>query len=153
MKTILEIPIIGSRSTGKEKFYSLLSNTPLRNFQGLKFGCINLDQNHDIYLYFLNQENETYYYLWDLIIPHAIGCLVVCDWDNQEIFESNLEVLEKLEEQYSTPIHICVVEPQNNSLHKKLLEEGLLLNQNRKLLFFNPEEKKSAKKILLDMLS
>jgi signal recognition particle receptor subunit beta len=152
MKTILEIPVISNRLTGKEKLYSLLSDIPLRNFQGLKFGAINLDRNHEIYLYFLNQDQETFHYLWDLIIPHALGCLVMCDWDNQEIFESNLAVIEKLEEEYSTPIHICVLKPQKNSIDR-ILKEGLLLNQDKKLLFFDPENKDSAKKILLNMLS
>ena len=69
MKKILEIPIISSRINEKEKLFSLLSDTPLRNFQGLKFGCINLGNDHNLYLYFLNQEkyfkNVTYDQLID----------------------------------------------------------------------------------------
>ena len=125
MKKILEIAIISSRTSEKEKLYSLLSDIPLRNFQGLKFGSISLDQEHDIYLYFLNQENETYYYLWDLIIPHTVSCLVMCDWDEQEILESNLATLDKLEEEYSTPINICAFKPSKNP-DDIMFKEGLL---------------------------
>ena len=152
MKKILEIAIISSRTSEKEKLYSLLSDTPLRNFQGLKFGSINIDQEHDIYLYFLNQENETYYYLWDLIIPHTVSCLVMCDWDDQEILESNLAILEKLEEEYFTPIHICVFKLQEK-IDPILQKEGLLLDKNKKLLFFDPEDKNTAKNVLLDLLT
>ena len=151
MKNILEIPIIGSRINEKERLYSLLSDSPLRNFQGLKFGSISLDKDHEIYLYFLNQENEKYYYLWDLIIPNTIACLVMCEWNNQELFESNLALVEKLEEDYSTPIHICVFKLQKK-IEQILLKEGLLLDKNKRLLFFDPEDKNSAKNILLNII-
>jgi len=76
---ILEIPVIGSRKSEKENLYSLLSDQPLRKFEGLDVGSLPLSADLELYLYFLNQEDDNYLYLWDLIIPYAIGCIVVCE--------------------------------------------------------------------------
>jgi hypothetical protein len=76
----------------------------------------------------------------------------MCDWDDQEILESNLAVLEKLEEEFTTPIHICAFKSQNKT-DEILLNKGLLLDKNKKLLFFDPANKDSAKDILLNILS
>ena len=52
MTNIIEIAIIGSQKTDKEILFSLLSEEPLRNFQGLKFGKLVLDEEKSIHIYF-----------------------------------------------------------------------------------------------------
>ena len=91
---VMEIPVIGSRKSEKEKIFTLLANKPLRKFEGLDVGFLELEDEHFIYFYFLNQESEDYYYLWDLILPYAPVCLVVFDFKNAEIFNRNVEIID-----------------------------------------------------------
>ena len=148
---ILEIPIIGSRKSDKECIYSLLSDQPLRKFEGLDVGSLVFNKDFELYLYFLNQEDDDYLYLWDLIIPYAIGCIVVCDPSIPEIFNRNVEIIKKLESEFSTPLLLCsVTEPQgeqNNSQEMQLLQQ-----LNREIQSFNPQDKKSAKDILIKLI-
>ena len=51
---ILEIPVIGSRKSEKEILFSLLSDQPLRKFEGLDAGILHLTKDLEIYFYFLN---------------------------------------------------------------------------------------------------
>jgi hypothetical protein len=148
---IIEIPVIGSRRSEKEKLYTLLSDQPLRKFQGLDVGTLNLDQDSVIYLYFMNQENEEYLYLWDLIIPRAIGSLVICDLGNAEIFDKNVEVIERMKERYATELFICSL-PVEGEEPAVMKSKGLVPDDVTEFMYFNPQDKESAKKILLKII-
>jgi len=147
---ILEIPIISSRRSNKEKFLSLISEQPLRKFEGLDVGYLKLDDGYIIYFYFLDQENEDYFYLWDLIIPHAVGCIILCDLENTEIFEKNIETIDRLKKSFTTPLHICSFPIKG--------EDAALVNRTedvqaeKEFLYFNPEDKNSAKNIMYHVL-
>jgi hypothetical protein len=100
----------------------------------------------------LNQENEEHLYLWDLIIPRSIGCLVVCDLGNTEIFEKNVEVIERMKERYSTDLYICSL-PVEGEEPAVLKSKGLVPDDVTEFLYFNPQDKKSAKTILLSIVN
>ena len=57
---IIELPVIGSRNSGKEKFYTLLSGNALRNFEGFDLGLLKLDDENSINFYFMNLEKANY---------------------------------------------------------------------------------------------
>lgn len=143
---ILEIPVIGSRRNEIEKFYSLLSDQPLRKFEGLNVGYLQLENSEAIYFYFLDQEDNDYFYIWDLIIPHAIGCVILCDMGNTEIFEKNVEIIEHLKNTYNTPLHICSFPVEGES---GAAPPG---DTEKEVLYFDPQDKESVKTILLKIL-
>ena len=149
---ILEIPVIGNRNSQKEKIFSMLCEQPIRNFQGLDFGFLKLNEENAIYLYFLNQENESYKYYWDIIIPHAIGCILIFEWSNPQIIEDNLKTLEYLEKRFSTPLFICSLS-MGEEIPEDLVREELEQNGKRKLYSFDPASKQSVKEILLNVVS
>lgn len=149
--TILEIPVLGSHQNHAEKIYSLLSEQSLRNFEGFNLGVVKLDKDLFIYFYFLIQENESYHYLWDLLIPHAIGCLLVFDWHEPQSIERNLRTIEYIEGRFSTPLHICSL-PAENDIPDDLIKEELEMNGKRQVYNFNPTSKESVKQILLQVL-
>ena len=149
---VLEIPVIGSRKSEKEKLFTLLANKPLRKFEGLDVGFLDLGHDYFLYFYFLNQESEDYFYLWDLILPHAPGCLVVCDFGNPEIFSRNVEVIEILRNRFDTPLHICslpVEGKEPEGLHSVMIGAA----KPEEYRYFNPRDKKSAKSILKSLLN
>jgi hypothetical protein len=148
---IIEVPVIGSRSSGKEKIYTLLSGDALRNFEGFDLGLLNLDEENFLYFYFMNIENETYHYLWDIIIPHAVGCVLICEWRDHQSVDDNLKTIEYLERRFSTPLHICSL-PASDEVPESFINEELEHNGQRKLYSFDPESKESAKDILLKVL-
>lgn len=148
---ILEIPVIGNKENNKDKIFTLLSDQPLRNFEGLNFGCLELEEDLMIYFYFLNQENVNYRYLWDIIIPHAPGCILICDWKNSQLIEDNLRTIEYIENKFHTPIHICSL-PSSGEVPDTLIEEELKQNGERQLHAFDPTKKESAKNILLEVI-
>jgi hypothetical protein len=148
---ILEIPVIGSKRSSKEKIYTLLSNNPIRNFQGLDFASLKLAEDLEIYFYFMNQENESYRYLWDLIIPHAYCCLILIEWDNEELFAATIKLIEHLERNFQTPLHVCAFKPdQIASL--QLSDHHFKFNGAREFLFFDTNRKESAKEVLNSIL-
>jgi hypothetical protein len=149
---VLEIPVIGNRDSEKEKIYTLLSDMPLRNFLGLDFGLLNLDEEIALYFYFLNQENENYLYLWDIIIPHAIGCILICNWRDPQSIEENLKTIEYIEQRFSTPLHICSL-PTDEELPNDIIKEELEQSGDRKSYLFDPKSKKSVKDILTRVIS
>lgn len=148
---IIELPVIGNRYNQIESLFSLLSENSLRNFEGLDLGIIDLDQDNQIYFYFFSQENEHYHYLWDLIIPHAMGCILIFDWQDPRSIENNLQTIEYIEERFSTPLHICSL-PAENDIPDDLIKEELGTHPNRWLYTFDPSSKESAKKMLLQLL-
>jgi hypothetical protein len=147
---IIELPVIGSRSSQKENLYNLLCENALRNFEGFDLGLLKLDEEYAIHFYFMNMENENYYYLWDIILPHAIGCVLVCEWQNHQSVDINLKTIEYLERRFSTPLYICSI-PANEEVPESFINEELQKGQ-RKLFSFNPENKESAKEILISVL-
>lgn len=151
MINILEIPVIGSRDSEKEKIYSLCSDQALRKFEGMDFGFLKFDGDLSIYFYFLDQEDDNYLYLWDLLIPHAIGCLVVCDFDRSDIFKKNVEIIENIENRYQTPLHICAL-PSESEIPGEIEKKELSGEEKRKVLKFDPNDKTSARDILLAIL-
>jgi hypothetical protein len=148
---ILELPVLGSQQNQMEKIYSLLSDRSLRSFEGFDLGILELDKDSCIYYYFLNQENENYHYLWDLVIPHALGCLLVFDWLDPKSIERNLRTIDYIEGRFSTPLHICSL-PAESDIPDDLIREELEMNGERRLYPFDPGSKDSAKQILLQVL-
>lgn len=149
---ILEIPVIGSWKSDKESLFTLLSDQPLRKFAGLDVGYLPLELNLAIYFYFMNQENEEYMYLWDLIIPHSIGCVVICDLENAEIFEKNVEIIEYLKDRYSSNLFICSL-PVQGEEPAVLRSKGMVPDDIAEFLFFDPNDKTSAKEVLSKILN
>ena len=149
---VLEIPVIGSRKSAKEQIFTLLSQQNLRKFEGLDVGCLDLSNNFTIYFYFLHQEDENYYYLWDLIIPYSLACLVVCDVSNIDIFEKNLEIIKNLEKKFTAPLYISYlsVSGEQPGFFKEKAQE---FKEKREFIEFNPQDKKSAKDLLLRVLN
>ena len=148
---ILEIAVIGSKESKKEQLYALLGDTPIRNFQGLNFGALALPDNIQIYFYFLDQEDNNYTYIWDLVFPHAYCCLILVEWDKEELFGETIKLIEQLEQTYQTPLHICSFKPEKN-MNPLLLDHAYIFNGNRKFIFFDPADKESAKKVLKTLL-
>lgn len=147
---IIELPVIGSRDSKKEKLYTSLSENALRNFEGFDLGYLELDDKNALHFYFMNMENETYKYLWDIIIPHAVGCLLICEWRDHQSVDDNLKTIEYLESRFSTPLHICSL-PASEEVPESLINEELSKGQ-RNLYSFDPESKESVKDILLKVL-
>jgi signal recognition particle receptor subunit beta len=148
---IIEIPVIGSRYSEKEKFYTLLTGETLRNFEGFDLGLLKLDDDNYVYFYFMTMENDTFRYLWDIIIPHAIGCILVCEWRDHQSIDDNLKIIEYLETRFSTPLHICSL-PASQDVPESYLNEELQQNNQRKLYSFDPENKESVKNILIQIV-
>jgi hypothetical protein len=148
---ILEIAVIGSKESKKEKLYTLLSDTPLRNFQGLDFGSLQLADDMEIYFYFMNQEQEAYRYLWNLIIPHACCCLIVIEWENEELFAETIKWIEYFEQNFLTPLHICAFKPIQ-TVDERLINHKYKFNGAREFIFFDTSSKESAKNILESLL-
>jgi len=150
MTNIIEIAIIGSQKTDKEILFSLLSEEPLRNFQGLKFGKLVLDEEKSIHIYFLNQEKESY--VWDLIIPHSVAVIVVCDFDYPQILNENLLVIERLSNSYTTPYFICPFQSKENII-EEMEKYGIDIKNDNRILEFDQKGRDNAKKVLTDVLS
>jgi hypothetical protein len=150
MMNVIEIAIIGSQKTDKEMLFSLLSDKPLRNFQGLKFGELNLDKDKSIYYYFLNQEKESY--VWDLIIPHSVAVIVVCDFDYPQILNENLLVIERLENSYTTPYFICPFQSKENII-EEMEKYGIDIKNDNRILEFDHKDRGNAKKVLTNVLT
>jgi len=148
---IIEIPVFGSQSSEKEKLYTLLSGDALRNFEGFDLGLLKLDEENFLYFYFMNVENENYRYLWDIIIPHALGSILICEWRNHQSVDENLKVIEYLERRFATSLHICSL-PAGGEVPDTYINEELEHGGQRKLYTFDPESKESAKNILLKVL-
>jgi len=148
---IIELPVIGSRNSGKEKLFSLLSGDALRNFEGFDLGLLKLDEENTLHFYFMNMENENYKYLWDIIIPHSIGCLLICEWHDHQSVDDNLKTIEYLERRFDSPLHICSL-PVSEEVPESFIYEELEHGSDRKLYSFDPEKKESAKEILLNVL-
>jgi len=147
---IIELVIIGSQKTDKEILFSLLSEDPLRNFQGLKFGNLILDNDKSIHFYFLNQEKESY--MWDLIIPHSVAVIVVCDFDYPQILNENLLVIERLENSYTTPYFICPFQSKENII-EEMEKFGIDIKNDNRIIKFDQKGRENAKKVLTDVLS
>lgn len=148
---ILEIPVIGSRNSGKEKFFTLLSKDALRNFEGFDLGLLKLNEDNIIHFYFLNMENESHRYLWDIIIPHAVGCLLVCEWRDHQSVDDNLKIIDYLEQRFSTSIHICSL-PASEEVPESYIKDELAQGGQRNLYSLDPESKDSVKDILIKVL-
>ena len=148
---IIEIPVIGSRYSEKEKFYTLLSGDTLRNFEGFDLGSLKLDEDNFLYFYFMNMENDNFRYLWDIIIPHAIGCILVCEWRDHQSIDDNLKIIEYLERRFSTSLHICSL-PAGEDVPESLINEELQQSGQRRLYSFEPENKEAVKNIILQVL-
>jgi hypothetical protein len=144
---ILEIPVIGSWKSQKESIFTLLSDRPLRKFEGLDIGHLPVNKDVTIYFYFINQESEDYKYLWDLILPHAIGCVVVCDLENSEVFEKNVEVIEYLKDRYSCNLYICSL-PVQGQEPAVLKSSGLIPEDIAEFMYLDPNDKNTAIKVL-----
>ena len=149
---ILEISVIGSSANEKEKLFTVLSDQQLRKFEGVDVGYLELDKDTAMYMYFLNQEADDYFYLWDLIIPQAIGTVLLCDLGNSEIFSKNVERIEHLEKRYSTPLHICSL-PVDGQKPAALKADSFGSDSDRDFLYFDPGDRKSAKEVLLKVLA
>jgi hypothetical protein len=149
---ILEIAVLGSKESKKEKLYTMLSDTPIRNFQGLDFGSLQLADDMEIYFYFMNQEQENYTYLWDLIIPHAYCCLVLIEWENENLFAETIKLIETLEQNFLTPLHVCAFKP-GQAMDERLINHAYNFNGAQKFAFFDTSSKESAKNILKNLLA
>jgi len=149
---VIEIPVIGSRRSEKERLFTLLSEQPLRRFENLDVGFLSLNDGVSVLMYFIDQENADYVYLWDLIIPRSIGVLVICDFGYNEIFEKNVEVIEVIKKKYATSLYICSL-PVQGEEPAVLKSRDLAPDDISEFMYFDPDKKDSAKNVLLTIIA
>lgn len=149
---IIELAFIGSQKSQKEKLFSLISDEPLRSFKGLNFGYLPLDESKSIHFYFLDQEKEKYYYLWDLIVPHSLAVVIVCDNDTQQLLNENLNTINKLKNTYSTPFFICSLNNHEN-LMSELNQQGIDLKSDDRIFKFDNPDRDNFKELLTTVFS
>lgn len=144
---IVEIPVVVNESIDCAALFSSIGQSELRRYEGMDFSSVQLDESHQVYFYFLDQAKPQYHYLWDMIIPHSPGCLVVCDWKNKDILDQSMKSLEYLENRFSTPAYACVLGTPD-SLPESLKESGFTLGSDKRLRFLTTSDKESVKKVL-----
>ena len=110
-----------------------------------------MDEENYLYFYFMNMENETYRYLWDIIIPHAVGCVLICEWRDHQSVDENLKTIDYLERRFSTSLHICSL-PASEEVPESFINEELAHGAQRILHPFDPESKDSVKDILIKVI-
>lgn len=148
---VIEIAIIGNPKSGIEKFYTYLSSENPRSFKGMDFGELKLDQDRSVFIYFLAQNREEYYYLWDAIIPHCAATLVICNSDNS-VFQQNIKAINYLEKNFLTPAYICM-DDSSSDLKKLVKQNQSEFLRQPKIIKESITDKDSVKSILEHLLS
>ena len=136
---IFEVVVLTDNYLNFQEAIDRLNDQPLRSLEGMDFKRLPLDKDTEIYLYVFDHETESYLHLWDLIIPHAVGVMLVFDWMNELAGSRYMDTLSYLEKRFDTPVTVVQAGPADS------LPEVL---QGKRVITVQPDDKESLKQAL-----
>jgi len=152
MKAILEIPAFASREELFSPVNEISSDAADSKYMDFSFYEMDLDKEHSIYFYLLNQipsyGNES---LIDQVIVKAPFCILFLDVDETMSESKNGELFQSYLEKYSTPIFLVVVKDQQE-LFLNLSNDPVIKESGSTILLLNADDPQSLKTALLEAM-
>jgi len=152
MKSILEIPAFASRDDLFDPVRKANPQVSESKYADFSFFELELDENHSIYFYLLNQipsyGNES---LIDQVIVKAPFSLLFLEPDETMAESKNGELFQNYLGKYSTPIFLLVAKDQQE-LFLNLTNDPVIKDSGTTILLLNAEDPRTLKTALLDAM-
>lgn len=152
MKSILEIPAFVSRESLFDPIRQTSPETSESKYADFSFFELDLDKDHSIYFYMLNQipvyGNES---LVDQVIVKAPFSIMFLEPDETMAESKNGELFQSYIEKYSTPIFLLVVK-DSQELFLNLTNDPIIKENGSNILLLNAEDPHTLRNAMLDAM-
>jgi len=149
-----EIAIIGPDNDIKKRFIeAVCTKVDLSNDQ-LTFGRLPIDDQITLHLYGISMQKNNSKVSWDLLARKMLGYVVLFSWNSPQSFELVKTTLDELTHRYEATLVVAAdVHDGGFNAHKTLLQEGIAITTDAKLIFCDVEKPESVKHVLLTLVN
>jgi signal recognition particle receptor subunit beta len=149
-----EIAIIGPDNDIKKRFIeAVCQEVELSNDQ-LTFGRLPIDDQIMLHLYGISMQKNNTKVSWDLLARKMLGYVVLFSWDNPQSFDLVKTTLDELTHRYESTLVVAAdVHNGGFTAHRTLLQEGISITTEAKLIFCDVSKPESVKQVLLTLVN
>jgi hypothetical protein len=149
-----EIAVIGPDNDIRKRFIeAVCGKVDISNDQ-LTFGRMPIDEQITLHLYGISVEKSNSKMSWDLLARKMLGYVVLFSWENPQSFDLVKPTLDELTTRYDSTLVVAAnVNNGGFSAHKTLIDEGIAITTDAKLVFCDVSKSESVRQVLLTLVN
>jgi signal recognition particle receptor subunit beta len=149
-----EIAIIGPDNDIKKRFIEAVCNKVDLSNDQLTFGRLPIDDQITLHLYGISVEKSNNKVSWDLLARKMLGYVVLFSWESPQSFDLVKTTLDELTHRYESTLVVAAnIDDGGFTAHKTLLQEGISITNEAKLIFCDVAKPESVKQVLLTLVN
>ena len=153
-KKIGEIAIVGPSDSAQVPFIHALCKNVTTSYKDIIVGRLEFAREVSLLIYGLRLTSDITDFSWDLLARKLLGFVILFDWYDEQSFEKAKIFLDLLSQQFDASIMIAAdVRERPYPSNKKIFQEGISLDVQRKLTFCSSNDPKSVKKVLIALIN
>lgn len=148
-----EVVVFGTSSQETENFIEAVCQNVVQKDKNICFGSLEVNDQLVLYLYGITIGNQLENIAWDMFSNKVLGYLVVFNWYQQESLAWVLHLLDFLTQLMRAPLVVAAnVAEQGFPIPEMLIQNGITLNPQEKLVFCQKYDPQSCKKTMIMLL-
>lgn len=149
-----EIAVIGPDNDIRKSFIEAVCQKVEMSSEQLTFGRMPIDDQITLHLYGISVEKNNSKVSWDLLAKKMLGYVVLFSWDTPQSFDLVKSTLDELTLRYESSLVVAAnVHNGGFNVHKTLIEEGISITTDAKLVFCDVSKPESVKQVLLTLVN
>ncbi len=150
-----EILIVGPKSVKKEALLQRLCDRVEIQKKGIQVGWLSLDNEMLLQFYGIHWNRFAKSYAWELLVPKALGVIVLFDWDRPETVQTAEEIVEYFQGNFRIPILTAsnIEEESTEKIAIRAYRGGLPLNKNSRFALYRLDQSDSIRQLIVDLVN
>ncbi len=149
-----EIAIIGPEKNIQKRFIESVCRQVEVSNEQLTFGRLPIDEQITLHLYGIPVEKDDSKVSWDLLAKKILGYVVLFSWENLQSLDQVKTTIDELTSRYEANLVVAAnLDNGELSAHKTLLDEGIEITNEAKLIFCNVSNEESVRRVLLTLIN
>jgi signal recognition particle receptor subunit beta len=149
-----EIAIIGTEKNIQKQFIKSVCRQVEVSNEQLTFGRLPIDEQITLHLYGIPVEKDNSKVSWDLLAKKILGYVVLFSWENLHSLDQVKATIDELTARYEANLVVAANLANGElSVHKTLLDDGIEITNEAKLIFCNVSDEESVRRVLLTLIN
>lgn len=148
-----EVVVFGTSNQETENFIDAVCQNVVQKDKNICFGSLEINEQLVLYLYGMTIGNQLEKIAWEMFSNKVLGYLVIFNWQQPESLSWALHLLEYLGNFLPGPLVVAAdVSETGFPAPINLVRDGITLNSNEKLMFFQKNDVAGCKKVMISLL-
>lgn len=148
-----EIAVLGTHADDRKKFIAAICTQLEMTTPHFAFGRLPINEQLMLHFYGLAVQPEDQTSSLDLLSRRMLGYIVLLPWQDEPAFSQIRPCIDYLTTRHEAALVVAAHAPQAQLLPSPFVtQEGMAVNNDGKLTFFEEDNPASAKRVLLSLI-